>query len=128
MDRRTFLGGVIAAFAASVAPLQAISATPSIWGDGEHDDTAGLQALMDSRPVNIVGDHVALMRSGRIELHGGLFRVSNTLTLGYGREMLVQPEARFIATETVDCLFYVRDWATLIYNSGRMTSGILAPA
>lgn len=56
LSRRSFLRGALAApavvAAASLMPVRAIERLliPRLWGDGVHDDTAALQAVLDGRP------------------------------------------------------------------------------
>ena len=88
MNRRGFLGAMLAA-AASPAIVRASSLMPIytpplvLWGDGIHDDTAALQALMDGKKVKRLfpGVAEAVGVSGGLLLSGGVFLVSNTITL-----------------------------------------------
>lgn len=50
LTRRGFLGTAIgAAVVAAAAPLPILPDLPTLYGDGIHDDTAGLQAAIDGR-------------------------------------------------------------------------------
>lgn len=69
MQRRRFLKAVAAmGVLAAIAPqsLFAVAPAPRLWGDGIHDDTAALQALLDC---------------GQVDLSQGTYRISGTLNL-----------------------------------------------
>lgn len=73
VNRRGFLAGVIA-LAAAPAIVRAdslmkvvVPRLPKLWGDGVHDDTAYLQALLD--------------KAGKVQLPSGIFLVSAPLIL-----------------------------------------------
>jgi len=53
-------------------------ATPEIVGDGTHDDTAGIQALLDGKPYQDSGDFIKSV-GGKIYVSGGRFRVSELI-------------------------------------------------
>lgn len=82
LTRRSFLGGAVAvATVAAVAPVFPVSPLPILYGDGKHDDTLALQALLDKQPVIdgtsseviVVGEH------GHVFIQGGVYLVSDTL-------------------------------------------------
>lgn len=53
INRRLFMGAGVAAITLATTGLKAGNslALPRLVGDGIHDDTAGLQALIDGRPL-----------------------------------------------------------------------------
>jgi len=52
ISRRSLLAGFAVCAAASAAPALATRFDyPTLYGDGVRDDTAGLQALIDGKPV-----------------------------------------------------------------------------
>ena len=77
LTRRFFLGGAIAlTVAARAIPISA----PRIVGDGVHDDTAGLQALLSNEPYECDLPNVGwLSNSGRIYIQGGIFRLTDII-------------------------------------------------
>lgn len=83
MDRRGFLRGLFAApaivAASSLMPVSAkllLDLPPKLWGDGIHDDTAALQALLDGvRP------------GGSVNLNG-IYRVTRTLKMKPGTSLV----------------------------------------
>lgn len=83
LSRRSFLGGAIALTAATLLPLDAVASTvPSIHGDGVHDDTNGLQALLDGEPFRIVGERpMRLSNEGHANITGGTYRVTRPLII-----------------------------------------------
>lgn len=91
VSRRLFLGGALAIAAASIVPVADAEATtgpiPKIVGDGIHDDTEGLQALIDGRPVCIDGECIRVSAPTQIGPRtiwfepGSRFKISTTLTL-----------------------------------------------
>lgn len=86
LSRRAFLGGALALTAAVAVPIPAFAretlALPVVYGDGVHDDTAGLQALFDGKPVIMQGERVQIDRAiGRVEFNG-TFRTSATIHIG----------------------------------------------
>jgi hypothetical protein len=116
ISRRAFLGGAIALAAATVVPVEAIKALaplPQIVGDGVHDDTAGLQALIDGEPV-LIGAEVVTAEHGAITLQGGVYLISSPLvinrTLWIDRLCLVAAEG-FSGT----CAIEIRENAINMY-------------
>ena len=83
LSRRCFLRGTIAVAAAVTMPMAAVSEMfrPLLIGDGVHDDTAALQALLDGDPVDILNDGIRLLRSEGLELQGGVYRLTRTIVL-----------------------------------------------
>lgn len=88
--RRGFLGTLAAMIAAPKALFAAKKEPDStcrpvfrrgdvplvLWGDGRHDDTAALQALLDSKTVRWSNGHIV---DSRAPITGKHFRISNTL-------------------------------------------------
>ena len=80
VSRRSFLGGALALVAATQLPGKAFASAPTLYGDGIHDDTAALNALLAGKPFRLAGNGVyAVNREGYIFLSGGMFRISNTI-------------------------------------------------
>lgn len=80
ISRRSFLGGALALSAATSMPLKAFAHAPVIYGDGVHDDTAGLQAALDGKPFRVFGHGAYVVRGdGHIFIGNGSFRLSDTL-------------------------------------------------
>lgn len=84
LSRRSFLGGAIVAVAVATLPLGRLTGVPIIWGDGFHDDTAGLQALFDGRPFRVADERAGrcYQSAGSVHLAGGHYRLSDTLEVG----------------------------------------------
>lgn len=92
MDRRSFLGGSLAlAGSLLVVPVTKVLAAnpvPTIWGDGIHDDSPGLQALFDGEPfitselVNAGIRSEVSPTNAFINLFGGLFYLKNKVIIG----------------------------------------------
>lgn len=83
ISRRSFLGGVLSVAAATALPNMALAEVPVIYGDGRHDDWAGLQAMLDGRPFR-AADGAAMVLRGEPAgafIAGGHFRVSRTLMM-----------------------------------------------
>lgn len=82
LSRRSFLGGALAITAATALPASAFASAPIIYGDGAHDDTAGLQAALDGKPFRVAGEGAYIVRrEGTIFIGKGSFRLSDTLHL-----------------------------------------------
>lgn len=81
ISRRSFLGGAIAATVVAVSPALALANLPVIYGDGIHDDWAGLTAFFNGKPFVIEGEGFTASE-GR--LFGGRFLLSQTLHIGPG--------------------------------------------
>lgn len=83
MNRRSFLRGLIAApaivAAGSLMPIRSIERflLPTLWGDGVHDDSAAIQALIDGKPYIKNGLVV-----GSSLLNGGHYLLNKTIILG----------------------------------------------
>ena len=77
-SRRWLFGAALALVA--VPPLRARAATvPVLYGDGIHDDTAGLQALLDGNPVMI--DGAVVRRDEPATVMNRTFVISDTLVI-----------------------------------------------
>ncbi len=86
--RRGFLGALLAASAApaivKAESLMKIWVPPrlTLWGDGLHDDTAALQALLDGNPVRAMFNGVAeVTPGGVVVLSRGVFKTSAPLVV-----------------------------------------------
>lgn len=86
LSRRGFLCGLagaaaVAVLAVPVVELVARETLPRIVGDGIHDDTAGLQAAIDSKPF--IGDVKVIEVDGRrtVLLGNGEYRISKAMEL-----------------------------------------------
>jgi len=96
ISRRWFLKGALAVTAATVIPMQKVLAfAPKIYGDGIADDTEGLQALFDGKPVDILNDCVRVLTNDGVRLNGGVFRVTSTLSISRSRTNI--ESAKFLA-------------------------------
>jgi hypothetical protein len=89
MKRREFVTKltITAAAIAGVKPVAdafiKFASLPEVWGDGLHDDTAGLQAMLDGRPYLFRGVyHAARPDSDMIFLPEGTFRVTGLRVTG----------------------------------------------
>lgn len=85
LSRRSFLGGILAVGTAATlvrsAPLLP-RALPMLWGDGLHDDTAALNALLSGGEFEVSREGLALRKAGMILLREGNFLVSDTISIG----------------------------------------------
>jgi hypothetical protein len=54
---------------------------PSIVGDGKHDDTGGLSALMHGEPLVFETDACGAEGYRGVVFHRGVYRVTNTITV-----------------------------------------------
>src|SRR5690242_8948130 len=113
ISRRTFFGGAIALAAASALPLSAFAEpVPLICGDGVHDDTAGLQALLDGKPFRVASgapNVVYRNTGGDVYITGGTYRITEAL--------FVRDRTAFIT----DCTLFLdrsADWLPNGANSG----------
>lgn len=85
VSRRSFLRGALTVAAASLVPVSAAKAlglddVPTLWGDGVHDDTEGLQALIDGKPFEIAGSgFIARDLNDAFELRDGCFTINHGL-------------------------------------------------
>lgn len=79
MKRLSFLSGLIAASIA--APLFGMPKTyPTLYGDGKHDDTSALQAMIDGRPYyDKRRRFVRVNTIGTVLLPAGIYVVSQTI-------------------------------------------------
>jgi hypothetical protein len=81
VSRRFFLGGALAVAGASSLPSRLLAAAPVIYGDGIHDDTAGLQAALAGRPFQVAKNGLVFRRGGTLFLSQGNFKLSDTLRI-----------------------------------------------
>lgn len=108
VSRRVFLGGAIAASCAVALP-GALTAMPTIYGDGIHDDWEGMDALCNGRPVRMLTDTISVRPNGLIEMISGDFRLSKTLRIKCGGPLIWVGDSRLTWTEPVDCCLYFED-------------------
>ena len=73
--RQLFRFGAGAVLCAAVAPL--IDTRPTLWADGEHDDSEALQALFDGLPFRVARAELVDAQGG--SLVGGTYLVGSTL-------------------------------------------------
>ena len=78
LSRRSFLRGTLSLTVLAATGLPVGAGIPTIHGNGVDDDTDGLQALFDGKPVHVEGETVVATDG---YLSGGSFVVSRTLTL-----------------------------------------------
>lgn len=78
LNRRKFLGGMLAVSAAAIVPLT-IETYPRIVGDGVHDDTAGLQAAFNGQPF--IADGFVVRECNTVYINSGTYRLTDTLVL-----------------------------------------------
>jgi hypothetical protein len=91
VDRRQFLTGISAAAVTAALPVsaQALRVTvPQLICDGEHDDTDGLQALVDGLPVDIHRG-AKRHRDGRVVISNCIMKITRPVTLRGGRSVEV---------------------------------------
>lgn len=130
LSRRSFLGGALVLAAATAVPahaLKALGPLPVIYGDGIHDDTAGLQAAIDGKPFRVFGDRAYAVRTGgRVFIGQGRFRLSDTLRLN-GPVSVTISDAHMVWDELPDgqpCISVTGSAQHLIEHSVLVTSGI----
>lgn len=81
VSRRSFLRGAMALTAVTIAqPSMVLASVPTIYGDGIHDDHAGLQALIDGKPFRVQNEASAFQASSGI-IRGGTFAIGDTLVI-----------------------------------------------
>lgn len=82
LTRRWFLGGAISLIAVTTSAMpKIIGNMPQIWGDGSHDDTGGISALLRAEPVVFTKDMVTVDSHQGITFHNGIFKISRTLEI-----------------------------------------------
>lgn len=98
LSRRSFLGGALVLAVATQLPGAALarSEVPWLWGDGMHDDTAGLQAMLDGKPVYVVKDRevITAAEGQPISFSGGQYRISETIVFrrrAFVRDLALEP-------------------------------------
>lgn len=80
-NRRRFLTGLVALTASSsIVQFHALNAAPTVWNDGEHDDTEGLNAFLSGRPA-FVRKLNCYREGGRTFLVNGRHRLSRPITI-----------------------------------------------
>lgn len=81
LSRRGFLIGMAAVGAVASLPFDAVAGIPVIVGDGVHDDTAALQALLDGKDVIKDGFLLTRPAGGGVILRDGVFRTTDALRI-----------------------------------------------
>src|SRR5258708_331213 len=111
MDRRSFLGSILAL---GVAPaivhassiMRVVMPMPILWGDGIHDDTAALQALLD--------------RVGSID--GGIFRISDQLIIHRNETLVTNSHFDCADMPSGKSAFYAPEAQRVMLNGCRFDS------
>ena len=94
-SRRSFLSGMLSLLAVSTSPIPLRAGNfPALWGDGEHDDAAGLRALLQKEPCLIYADGVLVDDHRGIIMHWGEFVLEQTLEVPEEVNILIE-RARF---------------------------------
>jgi hypothetical protein len=81
VSRRSFLGGLVSLVALQAVPVRALGNLPTLWADGQHDDTGGLRALFNGEPLVFATDKVQVDEFHSVIFHGGRFRITSTIEL-----------------------------------------------
>lgn len=74
ISRRSFLGGTL--LLAATAKLGISAPLPSLYGDGLHNDTAALKAMIAGDPFIVEGKSIVATNG---ELRGGKYLISETI-------------------------------------------------
>lgn len=108
VSRRFFLGGSLALIAAVTfkPSVSALANIPTIYGDGAHDDTAGLQALMRNEPVNFSKDQIGVEAHDGIEFYNGFFTVEKTVNVPEGVDVKFIGHVRFDGNKLEELPFF----------------------
>lgn len=77
--RQLFRFGAAATLTAAITPAAAALVIPTLWGDGVHDDSDGLEAGLNGKPVHVAGRKLTIVEG---HLVGGIYTVSRTLNVG----------------------------------------------
>ncbi len=92
ISRRAFLGGAIALTAVTALPADAFADAPTIYGDCEHDDAPGLNALLAGEPFRVVGEGPPMRlqsAGGFVEIDGGRYLMQAPLRIsGHTRAII----------------------------------------
>lgn len=140
--RQLFRFGAAAVLTAAVAPVASALSAPTLWGDGEHDDTEALQAAIDGKPVKIAGETI-MIREG--EFVGGIYAISRPIIVenkqGWNMKRVTLRATEEFSSDHLlevrnvnDCIFYGLDLdhrkpsVRAAQSGGRWMTGIkLAP-
>ena len=76
---------------------------PTLWGDGQHDDTVSLQAWCDFKPVRLTANYIASDLFGKRRVTGGHFLTTRVICID--REVYDNERLEFH-----DCTFTSRPW------------------
>jgi hypothetical protein len=98
MNRRDFFRSALAVSAIAAVPLIASERAPVVYGDGIHDDTAGLQAALSGKPF-VSNGHLRTY-ANRLVLDGGTYRLSETLKISRSNTLITN--ASFAYFEPVE--------------------------
>lgn len=112
ITRRRFLQGVAALAAVVVLPklpLPELGPTvPILYGDGVHDDSPGLQALINGEPVDKRDNASRMLPDGTLYISAGTYLIGETVRLrrlniqGSYFKRVPNSEGPFLYVETVD--------------------------
>lgn len=86
ISRRGFVAASGALTAAVLStPAYSLTARPTLYGDGVHDDTDALEALFANRPLTVMNDRLTAAESnGTVRLLNGKFNIRRPLKLEDG--------------------------------------------
>jgi hypothetical protein len=90
VNRRGFFKVAFAAGLATALPALSIETLPTIYGDGIHDDTDGLQAALDGKDFHC-RDKSVTVTDGNVRISNGNYLVSRTLVVpNSDRELCIE--------------------------------------
>ncbi|MEQ9565484.1 MAG: hypothetical protein RLN85_06670 [Pseudomonadales bacterium] len=107
MNRRSFFKLTAGAAIAPVAAKLVNPLTPVLWGDGVHDDTSALQALLDGEVVEFANPSTASgagWSENIFRMPGGIFRLSKGVEFkgksnceyhGNGSEIIISEDSDY---------------------------------
>jgi hypothetical protein len=100
MSRRFFLGGAITLIAAQtfVPSVELMANIPTIYGDGNRDDSGGLSALFSNEPVTFNKEQIGVESHEGIVFHNGNYAVSRTIVIPDEAKIKIE-RATFIAKD-----------------------------
>lgn len=115
VSRRRFFQIAAGAAIAPVAAKIVNPLVPVLWGDGIHDDTSALQALLDGEVVEFANPSIANGAGwfgDTFRMPSGFFKISHTLKIGHKSKCEYNGNHSFLFTTDSQYVFELLDGCT----------------
>lgn len=92
LSRRLFLNGAIALIGAKTftPSVSAMSNLPKIYGDGQHNDSYGFQALFNNEPCIFNRGNIGIEENKGVIIYRGFYKIDKTIIIPSGANVSIE--------------------------------------